>query len=127
MFLPSRRSGKRHDSLPGLRLQRGGEQFVTEHGLVRRDASEPTAQLSGALRGERSPHLEETVGKTSFKDRACDGWESRLTTQVDALPDLFLAALEDGSSPEPERLATLKARLLGELEQTDLTIERRFP
>ena len=39
----------------------------------------------------------------------------------------FLAALEDGSSPEPERLATLKARLLGELEQTDLTIERRFP
>src|SRR5207302_10900335 len=72
--------------------------------LVRRDASEPTAQLSGALRGERSPHLEETVGKTSFKDRARDGWESRLTTQVDALPDLFLAALE-----EPERLRFLRA------------------
>jgi diadenosine tetraphosphate (Ap4A) HIT family hydrolase len=38
----------------------------------------------------------------------------------------FLRALDGGASPDPERLATLRGRLLAALEETDLTIERRF-
>jgi diadenosine tetraphosphate (Ap4A) HIT family hydrolase len=38
----------------------------------------------------------------------------------------FLRALKKGATPEPERLATLRARLLAALDGTDLTIERRF-
>jgi len=38
----------------------------------------------------------------------------------------FLRALDRGASPEPERLATLRAQLRSALDDTDLTIEQRF-
>ncbi len=38
----------------------------------------------------------------------------------------FLRALEDGVEPDPEQLATLRTCLLAALDETDLTIERRF-
>jgi diadenosine tetraphosphate (Ap4A) HIT family hydrolase len=38
----------------------------------------------------------------------------------------FLRSLGEGASPDPKRLATLRARLLAALDETDLTIERRF-
>jgi diadenosine tetraphosphate (Ap4A) HIT family hydrolase len=38
----------------------------------------------------------------------------------------FRRALDGGASPDPERLATLRGRLRAALDETDLTIERRF-
>jgi diadenosine tetraphosphate (Ap4A) HIT family hydrolase len=38
----------------------------------------------------------------------------------------FLRALDGDANPDPERLVTLRARLLAALDDTDLTIERRF-
>ena len=38
----------------------------------------------------------------------------------------FLQELNEGASPEPERLAMIRARLLSALDETDLVIERRF-
>jgi|SRR5215204_5626808 len=38
----------------------------------------------------------------------------------------FLRALDEGASPDPEWLATLRGRLLTALDQTDLPIEHRF-
>jgi diadenosine tetraphosphate (Ap4A) HIT family hydrolase len=38
----------------------------------------------------------------------------------------FLRALGEGARPDPERVARLRERLLAALDETDLTIERRF-
>ena len=38
----------------------------------------------------------------------------------------FLRALREGASPEPARLAARRAQLRSALDDTDLTIERRF-
>jgi diadenosine tetraphosphate (Ap4A) HIT family hydrolase len=38
----------------------------------------------------------------------------------------FLQALHEAAAPEPERLATIRVRLLTTLDETDLVIERRF-
>src|SRR5213082_1839403 len=77
-----------------VRFQRGGEQFVTEHRFVRRDATEPISKLSSAFSPKRRPHLEKAIGKAGLKNAARDGQEDHLVAEINALPDLFLAALE---------------------------------
>src|SRR6266513_994855 len=87
-----------------MRFQRGGEQFVAEHRFVRRDATEPISELSSAFSPIRCPHLEKAIGKTGLKNAAGDGREDHLVAEIDSLPDLFLAALE-----QPERFRFLRA------------------
>src|SRR5689334_670650 len=92
---PSRQS---HHALVGLRFQRGGEQFVTEHRFVRGDTAETIPQLASALGRVSRPHLQEAIGKTRFENPAGDRRKNHLMPEIEALPDLFLSTLE-----QPER------------------------
>jgi diadenosine tetraphosphate (Ap4A) HIT family hydrolase len=75
-------------------------------------------KLNYELLGNGAPHLHWHLFPRHTEDARPRGpvWED----------SGFLRALDQGASPEPERLATLRARLRSALDDTDLTIERRF-
>ena len=98
-----------------MRLKGGRKEFVAQHGLSRRDAAELSIEFSSAFGQKRRPHLQEAIGKARLENPSGDGRKWHLKTQVGALPDLLLAALE-----RPQRLWLLCAELHAALGSKDL-------
>src|SRR5947209_12264405 len=62
--------------------------------FVRRDATKPLAQSSGAFGSIRRPHLQKTIWKSRLENTAGNRCKRHLVSQVGPLPDLLFAPLK---------------------------------